>query len=280
MDNIINRYLSNVVLGQLRQFRNMGLVPLFNSLNHGPDYLTLGEASALNYLTVTEAEPNGAGPRFRLMNRLPMPVLALRGSELKRTIHMRVFAKTILLQEESETTIPAKYVEWNGANCNVNEPSGGPAEPKEYLQAFRCVPGQKGLLVTIDGKIVGMDILSREEAYEDLHLQLVKRYATVAVSGRRAYRDGEFHDKAMSFFKRVAECQERKYPYLGYGLNYQLDGVGVSGAALVIGRHVIHLSLSWQQSNSSSVSHVAMSPAVLPRNGLHPASISREVSLY
>ena len=80
MDKVINRFLSNVVLGQLQQFRNMGLVPLFNSLNHGPDYLTLGEASALNYLTLTEAEPNGAGPRFKLMNRLPMPVLALRGA--------------------------------------------------------------------------------------------------------------------------------------------------------------------------------------------------------
>src|SRR5437773_2502453 len=90
MDKVINRFLSNVVLGQLQQFRNMGLVPLFNSLNHGPDYLTLGEASALNYLTLTEAEPNGAEPRFKLMNRLPMPVLALRGNGLKGMTPMRV----------------------------------------------------------------------------------------------------------------------------------------------------------------------------------------------
>ena len=134
-----------------------------------------------------------------------MPVLALRGNGLKGMTHMRVFAKTILLQEESETIIPAKYIEWNGANCNVNGPSGEPAELKEYLQAFRCVPSQKGLLVTIDGKIVGLDILSREDAYEDLHLQMVKRYAGAAVSGGRAYCNGEFHEKAMSFFKRVAE---------------------------------------------------------------------------
>src|SRR5437867_1587559 len=103
MDIVISRYLSSLVLGQSQEFRNVGVVPLLNSHDQGLEYLTLSEALAINYLTVTETCHNGSGPRFHLANRSPIPVLALEGEELRRERHTRAFTKTILFQEESET---------------------------------------------------------------------------------------------------------------------------------------------------------------------------------
>ena len=56
----------------------------------------------------------------------------------------------------------------------------------EYLGKFPCLPGQKGLLVLIDGKVAGMDMVSLETAYAALHPKLVKSYAMEALMSRGA----------------------------------------------------------------------------------------------
>ena len=53
-------------------------------------------------------------------------------------------------------------------------------ELEEYLQAFPCHDKQRGLLVLINGKAVGMDVLSRTSAYRTLHPKLLKSYALEA----------------------------------------------------------------------------------------------------
>jgi hypothetical protein len=37
----------------------------------------------------------------------------------------------------------------------------------EYLQAFHCIPGQKGFLVFLGGEPVGLDFISKEKAFKD-----------------------------------------------------------------------------------------------------------------
>jgi len=98
MDRSISKYISTIVLGQLREFRNMGVVTMFNYRDEGPD------------------------PR-------------------------RVCGRLIPFQEQSTTTVqlyssgPTSQVGWSQK-----------LEP--YLRKFQPVPGQKGLLVTINGEIV------------------------------------------------------------------------------------------------------------------------------
>ena len=54
----------------------------------------------------------------------------------------------------------------------------------EYLGKFPCLPKQKGLLVLIDGKVAGMDMVSLESACAALHPKLVKSYAMEALVSR------------------------------------------------------------------------------------------------
>jgi len=53
MDQIIVNFLSKLELGELQAFKNMAILPLFSSMNHTPQYLSLGEAMGKGLLTVT-----------------------------------------------------------------------------------------------------------------------------------------------------------------------------------------------------------------------------------
>lgn len=239
MDYVIARHIASIVLGELQRFRNMGVVPLFNPYYHGPDYLTLSEALAENHLTVAEASHNEV-LKLNITNRAEIPVLVLEGEDLGGTQQSGVLNRTILLQEQSETIIPVRCAARNGWNHTSRVRA---EELERYLQAFQPVPGQKGLLVTINGEIVGLDIVSREGAFQILHPTLLKGYAVDALFGPPPIGHGQFSDRALQFFHEAAKCEERKYPSFGCGLNFEFDGPIVSGSTLVVNRNVIHLSL-------------------------------------
>jgi hypothetical protein len=40
---------------------------------------------------------------------------------------------------------------------------------EEYIQAFPCLPHQKGILVLVGGEMAGLDILSRESAFQEVY---------------------------------------------------------------------------------------------------------------
>ena len=55
-----------------------------------------------------------------------------------------------------------------------------------YVAAMPRSPGQCGLLVCMNGKVVGLEVLSNESAYLMLHTKLIKSYLVEAISASRA----------------------------------------------------------------------------------------------
>ena len=58
-------------------------------------------------------------------------------------------------------------------------------ELDDCLDTFSHVPNQKGLLVLVNGKVMGFDLISRAAAYEVLHPKLVKSYVMDALLQKR-----------------------------------------------------------------------------------------------
>ncbi len=46
-----------------------------------------------------------------------------------------------------------------------------------YIKTFKTVEGQNGLMVFVNGEIVGLDVISSASAYEILHEKLIRSYA-------------------------------------------------------------------------------------------------------
>jgi O-acetyl-ADP-ribose deacetylase (regulator of RNase III) len=112
-----------------------------------------------------------------------------------------------------------------------------------YLQAFECVPHQRGCLVLINGRVAGMDVISREEAYVVAHPQLVKSYALDALLQAREQMTEPNAADAETFLQEAMQSQASRFDAVGKGDDYRFQGTTVGGSALVYGGHVIHLAL-------------------------------------
>ncbi len=124
MNSIIRNFLSKLEFGEPKVFNNMGVIPLFTSINETPNYLTLKEALDKRCLTITEVSQSGSVPELKVVNKAEIPVLLLDGEELAGAKQNRVLNTTILLKENSETIIPVSCTEqgrWAYASKEFSE---------------------------------------------------------------------------------------------------------------------------------------------------------------
>jgi hypothetical protein len=116
---------------------------------------------------------------------------------------------------------------------------------RERIESFPKVPGQKGLLVLVDGKAVGLDYVSREETYGDLHEKLIRSY-TLEPSlekERRQTDPQEAHREAKRFLEDATRCKGTAHESIGYGRDHRLKGEHQTGSALVHQDEVVHCAI-------------------------------------
>jgi hypothetical protein len=113
-------------------------------------------------------------------------------------------------------------------------------ELDEYVQTLGCEPGQKGIIVFINGKIVGFDCLSLESAYAALHDKLVKSYALEAILVKRRKQVEASVSTAKEFIGQTTTCEETRYKSVGLGWDYRYEAPKLVGSALECDGHVIH----------------------------------------
>jgi len=111
------------------------------------------------------------------------------------------------------------------------------------MEAFRQEPNQKGLLVFIDGKISGCDIVSLESAYEVYHEKLVRSYAMDAYLVKKKSEEKDILEKGRAFLNEAGNCTGEKFKSVGHGWDYRFEGESIVGSALVYRNQVIHLAL-------------------------------------
>ena len=170
-------------------------------------------------------------------------------------IRMRKAASVSESLEQSDSFESDQSAVWNeinemSAQAAVLSPTGAMRDVfesrtkdlDEYLKAFKYVPHQKGMLVFIDGEIIGFDIISLESAYEALHPKLVKSYAMDAILQKKGKSSKPLLDKARTFLEEVASSREKRYNSVGHGWDYRFEGKASVGSALVYRKKVIHMA--------------------------------------
>ena len=113
---------------------------------------------------------------------------------------------------------------------------------KACLEAFPQVPGQQGILVIVNGRVEGFDVISRAEAYGHLHAKLVRSYVLEGLLEQRKVETGapQALAEAQAFLARLAHVKETKFQSIGYGWDYRFNGEHVAGNVLIHEDHVIH----------------------------------------
>ncbi|OQY54527.1 MAG: hypothetical protein DRR08_31005 [Candidatus Parabeggiatoa sp. nov. 2] len=112
----------------------------------------------------------------------------------------------------------------------------------EYQKAFESQPKQHGMLVFINGEIVGFDIVSRASAYQKLQPKLLKSYAIDAMFLQTEQTDTPSIDDAKAFLVLAKNGMAQLYPSVGHGDDYRVDEKTMVGSALVAEKSVIHVA--------------------------------------
>jgi hypothetical protein len=134
--------------------------------------------------------------------------------------------------------------------AQVNSPTGAmkdvyknrEKELSDYLNKFPPVEGQKGVLILINGKVIGMDYISYSPAFNNLHPKLIKSYALDAVLSKKTNGKHDARKLAGDFLTKAKECAEKKYQSVGLGWDHRFEGKELVGSALVHEDKVIHLA--------------------------------------
>ncbi|MCX5975219.1 MAG: hypothetical protein NTU59_11255 [Coprothermobacterota bacterium] len=102
----------------------------------------------------------------------------------------------------------------------------------EALAQFPALEKQKGLLVIINGQVVGFDLLSCTAAYHIVHGKLVQSYAINALleKGKQA-KDPT--TKARAFLSASLRAAERRFKSTGHGWDLRYTGKELAGSALL-----------------------------------------------
>jgi len=302
MDPIVINFLNIFEFDNLQRSENMAILPVIAGQNNGPEYLTLQEALDQRQFTITEVDQAGSVPDLKVVNNSSFYVLILDGQELVGAKQNRVLNTTVLVDKNTEFTIPvsctergrwsyttSKFTEsesflprsihiqkmasvsdslfqaqthdsdqmqvWNDINryhreTGTGSPTGAVIDAyrtqetriEELLKPFKVASHHNGCLVLINNEVIGMDVLSRPEAFSKLSTKLLRSYAMEAI--RNKSQEGGQVDikKAGQFVAEARGCSEARYKSAGLGEDFRFDSPQLIGSALVYVGYVLHLA--------------------------------------
>ena len=175
-------------------------------------------------------------PSFLRAKKASSVNISLQEERSYRSDQQGVWEDVNFLREKAEVNSPT------GAMKDVYE--GKKEDLEEYMKAFQCLPHQKGIMVLVNGEIAGLDILSRESAFQMLFPKLVKSYTLDAILEKEKKKESSQKplEEAKSFLEAIKDCEEKKYPSAGQGLDYRFEGKDKVGSALVYDNTIIHMA--------------------------------------
>jgi hypothetical protein len=111
----------------------------------------------------------------------------------------------------------------------------------ECLAAFELQPKQRGILVVVDGIVVGFDVFSNADLYSQVHSKLIKSYVIETLYGaKKVTAEKSGGERAKLFLKSAATCDESKFKSVGLGFDYRFRGTDLVGSALVHEEESVH----------------------------------------
>jgi hypothetical protein len=118
---------------------------------------------------------------------------------------------------------------------------------EQFEAHFVSQPLQAGAVFVLDGVPVGLDVFDSPETWRKLAPKLTASYGLDALDRRvaRRPRHGAVSPEldVTGLLSRVAGLRQERYPAVGLGEDVRLTGEDLSGGALLVGEHVVHLAV-------------------------------------
>ncbi|MBW7864175.1 MAG: hypothetical protein H3C30_07165 [Candidatus Hydrogenedentes bacterium] len=113
-------------------------------------------------------------------------------------------------------------------------------ELRRCEEVFTVVDGQTGFIFVVDGAVAGMDLVSRADAYAQLHGKLVRSYVIDSPLKAEATPRPVPEECVRSFLALVLQCDESSHPSVGLGVDWRYEHREVAGSALILDDICVH----------------------------------------
>jgi hypothetical protein len=113
---------------------------------------------------------------------------------------------------------------------------------KDYLDAF-TVPDAEGIVVAINGQVVGADLFDHAETMRTIFPKLARSYALDAIEQQSAASDQAAKIEVEPFLTAAQHVQDEVYDSVGLGQDVRLTDKQIAGSGLLWQDHFVHTSL-------------------------------------
>jgi len=111
-----------------------------------------------------------------------------------------------------------------------------------YAGAFRAEPRQRGAVMAVDGKVVGLELFDSAATFARYLDKLVRSYAMDALETANGKHLAPSAEEVRRFIESLKAAAAERFAALGEGEDIRLSGAGVAGGALAAGGRVVHLA--------------------------------------
>jgi hypothetical protein len=116
------------------------------------------------------------------------------------------------------------------------------AELEKYVTAFRPEPRQRGAVVAVDGKVVGLEAFDSATVFAKYLERLVRSYALDAIETANGKTLAPAEEEVRRFLERIKSTAAERFAAVGEGEDVRLSGEGIAGGALAAGGRLVHLA--------------------------------------
>lgn len=110
-----------------------------------------------------------------------------------------------------------------------------------FKEAFGCLPGQIGLAVSVGGMLIGLEFVSRADAYLELHEKLLQSYAMESLLGDVPSDSiAPAEETVAGFIERLLVSEESRHGSVGLGWDHRYASPEVVGSALLVDDEPVH----------------------------------------
>lgn len=114
----------------------------------------------------------------------------------------------------------------------------------DYLKAIPVEPGQRGLIVFLNGAVAGMEYVSLTTAYNHVHARIMYSYAIDAIAHRtepQDFSEEHYTEQGMSFLEKWSHATESSYKPVDLGEDYRYESRQFIGSALLYNNELLHM---------------------------------------
>ena len=119
---------------------------------------------------------------------------------------------------------------------------------ENYKKSFTIHENQNGLIVYINGELVGFEIMYNSRRYKEYHDKIIESYILDAISKKGEEFNKELIDED-SFLNMIKKSEFESYDSVGLGVDYRIDTDNLSGSAVIYNNKVVSASFFMKAKN-------------------------------